>query len=229
MEKLGIVYSFTNKINGKRYIGQTINPKSRYIAHINDSNNPNSQAYNYPLAKALRKYGLNNFVYEVLGEELTIDEMNELEIYYIDLYDSINNGYNILEGGRNASRIHSDEAKAKMSEAKGELSVNEIINLRIAYRDHSSPTKIYKELYQDKMHFNSFLNIWTGQRYKHIMPEVFDRTKNRRIKYNEETVSLIRELYAQEDLSYDKLSKMFNIPKSTIVDFIKRRTWKHIP
>ena len=230
MNKLGIVYSWRNNINNKRYIGQTINPKSRYIAHIQDSENPNRVGYNYPLAAAIRKYGLTSFTYEILGEDLTIEEMNKLEIYYIDYYNTIETGYNIMAGGRNATREFSPETKAKMSAAKGNLTESEIIVLRKAYENYESPTQIYNELYKDKMHFNSFLNIWTGQRYKHIMPEVFDKTKNRRIKYNEEIVSEIRTLYKEnENLSYGKLSEMFGIPKSTIADFIKRRTWKHIP
>ena len=161
---------------------------------------------------------------------MTIEEMNELEIYYINYYNTIEEGYNIMAGGRNATREFSTETKARMSAAKGNLTEEEVIILRKAYQNHESPTQIYNTVYKDKMHFNSFLNIWTGQRYKHIMPEVFDKTKNRSIKYSEETVSEIRKLYKEnKNLSYGKLSEMFGIPKSTIVDFIKRRTWKHIP
>lgn len=87
--------------------------------------------------------------------------------------------------------------------------------------------KIYYEKYQDRMHKNSFLNIWTGQRYSHIMPEVFSE-KYRHTKLNEEIVLSIRKDREENLMSYRELSIEYNIPYSTIGDICRRKTWKNI-
>jgi hypothetical protein len=54
--------------------------------------------------------------------------------------------------------------------------------LRIAYKNGESPSKIYKEKYSERLHYNSFLNIWSGRRYKNIMPDYIE--KGRHTKMN---------------------------------------------
>ena len=96
----GIIYKFTNNINGHSYIGQTINPKSRYQDHVGRVKK------NTGLDTAIAKYGAENFSYEVLYETPELpysqvkDLLNEKEIYYINKYDTYNNGYNQTLGGK---------------------------------------------------------------------------------------------------------------------------------
>lgn len=54
--------------------------------------------------RAIRKYGLENFTFEVL-EECPSELLNEREIYWINYFDSYYNGYNCTLGG-NESHIH---------------------------------------------------------------------------------------------------------------------------
>lgn len=85
---MGIIYCYTNKINGKKYIGQTINPQLRYNAHKSNYKNPNHKEYNSLIHKAFRKYGFDNFIYEVLVKGIDdINVLNELEIYYIKKFN----------------------------------------------------------------------------------------------------------------------------------------------
>lgn len=93
------IYKITNKCNGKCYIGQAIDIKSRWRKHRCAYHNPNSHAYNYPLYKAIRKYGLKNFSFEVL-EECSKAELNEREMFYIAKYQAnTRQGYNQNDGG----------------------------------------------------------------------------------------------------------------------------------
>lgn len=94
------IYSITNSINNKRYIGQSIDIETRWKNHRNTAFNPNDASYNYPLYKAIRKYGLKNFKFEVL-EECNMNELNNKEIFYIFKYNSTKNGYNQTDGGNN--------------------------------------------------------------------------------------------------------------------------------
>lgn len=89
------VYKLTNKINGKCYIGQSINIKKRIENHmcLNGAKVPGQVAYEYPIYRAIRKYGRENFEWEVL-EECTVEELEERELYYITKYRSIEDGYN---------------------------------------------------------------------------------------------------------------------------------------
>lgn len=89
------IYKITNKINGKCYIGQSTLIEKRWSNHKNTSCNPTSTAYEYPLYRAFRKYGIENFSFEVL-EECNNSELNEKERYWIKYY---NPEYNQTIGG----------------------------------------------------------------------------------------------------------------------------------
>lgn len=95
------IYVYTNKINGHQYVGQTNNLQKRYNGHKSDSFNKNSHSYNYPFHAAIRKYGIENFTFEVIEEIATEDEANEREKYWIKEKRShiSEGGYNITFGG----------------------------------------------------------------------------------------------------------------------------------
>lgn len=98
------IYKFTNKITGKCYVGQTNNIEKRKRGHKSESFNPNANGYNLPFHCAIRKYGWENFDFEVIEEiddSLGREYLDEREIYFIDLFQSTidKNGYNIALGG----------------------------------------------------------------------------------------------------------------------------------
>lgn len=226
---MGIIYCFTNNINGKKYIGQSISKgNARYNNHKSSYKNPDDCEYESPLHRAFRKYGFENFTYEILAQDIeSIDLLNQLEIQYIQQYNcQIPNGYNIEPGGKNCAKPKTIEHRKKEIWAQAKLTEEEVIELRKAYQRKESPTKIYKEKYENIMHYNSFLNIWSGRRYALIMPEVFE--KGRHTKLNAETVKLIRKDREETNLSYDKLAEKYGISKGTIADIIKKRTWKDV-
>lgn len=224
---MGIIYSYKNLINGKQYIGQTINPRQRYLQHKSSAFNEKDKEYNSLLHQAFRKYGYENFQYSVLAESNDIDILNELEISLIKKYNTkVPNGYNIEDGGKNCRKPQTEQQKIKLMEAHAFLTKQEIVELRMAYKNNESPKKIYDEKYKDRLHYNSFLNIWSGRRYSKIMPEVIET--GRRKKLTEETVKKIREDKEKLNLSYKQLAEKYNISKSTVSDIIKKRTWKNV-
>lgn len=226
---MGIIYSYTNKTNNKMYIGQTINPIIRKYQHNYYSYCEKASDYNTPFHRAIRKYGIDNFEYRILADEIDDNELlNQLEIYYIKKFNSVvPNGYNVSNGGDSSPHDWDENQKLTKSLQSGVLTEEEVIELRLAYKNHESPTKIYEEKYKDKFHKNAFMNIWTGKRYSLIMPEVFN-DKNRHTKLTEEIVKAIREDREKDNLSFEKLSKKYNISKSTIADVINKRTWKNV-
>lgn len=114
----GIIYKYTSP-SEKVYIGQTYNEKARRKRF-----NCLSSSYgSIKIDNARRKYGPKSFEYEVLfvieteDKELLMKELNDKEKYFIKEFDSINSGYNILEGGTAAYQNHiiNDENRIKRS------------------------------------------------------------------------------------------------------------------
>lgn len=117
-----VIYKIKNKINGKIYIGQTINFKQRINAHINTAENKYKSAKKYPVHRAIAKYGKENFSYEIIYEAKTKTELDEREAYYIQKYISFKSeyGYNIKLGGSKEKLPESVKKKISNSQ-KGEL------------------------------------------------------------------------------------------------------------
>lgn len=100
----GYIYMFLNKINNKKYIGQSWNIHKRIREHILGN------GYAKLLKSALNKYGLKNFDIKLLFKTKSANLLDQAEIIYIKLCNTtISNGYNIALGGSHGK--HSDETK----------------------------------------------------------------------------------------------------------------------
>ena len=98
------IYKFTNKLNNKYYIGQSIHVEKRFHEHLRTAKkNPKTIFH-----KAINKYGIENFVFEIL-EYCNEEELDAREIYYIEYFNTLTpNGYNIQIGGRDSHMIPED-------------------------------------------------------------------------------------------------------------------------
>lgn len=97
------IYKVTNQQNGKIYIGKSKDIQRRWEEHRKDPFRKNSSAYNTLFYRAIRKYGIESFQFEVI-EECTEDDLNEKEKYWIKHYNTYirnpdSQGYNMSEGG----------------------------------------------------------------------------------------------------------------------------------
>jgi group I intron endonuclease len=89
------IYKITNTITNKAYIGFTHDPKERWSNHRTDY-----KRINRPLYNSMKKHGRDVFTFEIIYEhEDRRHTLVEMEPYYIELYDSYNNGYNCNRGG----------------------------------------------------------------------------------------------------------------------------------
>lgn len=153
MEKY--IYKITNKINGKSYIGQTTDYKRRFQEHksLDYGTEDNKLLY-----RAFRKYGIENFTFEVIEDKTSC--YNQREQYWIKYYDSFKNGYNMTEGG-DTPPLHIREESPFATHTESQ--VNEIKKLlkdtTIPYReiatmfnyDHTSIERInYGKLWRDE-------------------------------------------------------------------------------
>lgn len=92
------IYKITNLITNKSYIGQSVDIEKRWKAEQRVALIESDHCYDYPLQRAFRKYGIENFSFEII-EECSVDLLNEREIYWIAQYDTFYNGYNQTLGG----------------------------------------------------------------------------------------------------------------------------------
>ena len=109
-----IIYKVTCLTNNKIYIGQTRNLPERIRTHLKDVKNKTS---NMVFHKAIRKYGFDNFKWEILytGEEETIDEVEVYFIYFYNSHYKTGHGYNMSFGKSNKGYKHTDEFKLAQS------------------------------------------------------------------------------------------------------------------
>lgn len=106
-----IIYKTTNLINGKIYIGQSINDDPKYLG---------SGVF---LKNAIEKHGKENFIKEIIDNTDSVDELNEKEIYWIEKYNSTdkNIGYNLCSGGK-GFKIYYGKSDEQISEIHENLS-----------------------------------------------------------------------------------------------------------
>lgn len=107
------IYKITNIVNGKMYIGQSVDIDRRWKEHVYDSKNGSSIIY-----RAMRKYGVDNFKFDIV-QECEASELDDLEIEYIDTYNTYvhsdnSNGYNETLGGSGiVGYIHTEKDRVK--------------------------------------------------------------------------------------------------------------------
>ena len=159
---IGIIYKYTSP-SDKCYIGQTIRETIRKRGHKNTALKENAQT---KFARAIRKYGWENFEYEVLftidnDEKKRVKEkLDFMERYYIRKFDSYNNGYNMTLGGEGGSGKHTEEFKKMMSERM--KSNNPAYNMTDEWRQHigdsqrgKKMSENFKQKTSERMKFNN--------------------------------------------------------------------------
>lgn len=138
-----IIYKITNTVDGKAYVGQTT---KTFEERYNDDGKWWVGTQNCYLKSSAAKHGHENFTVEILEKDVkTIEELNDLETFYIKKYNTlIPNGYNFCYGPHNHIRTDAygdrcaagrrDEKTYKFKSPSGEIF--EVINLSRFCREH---------------------------------------------------------------------------------------------
>ena len=119
-EIAGVIYLILNKINNKRYIGQT----TRGFSNRYDEYKRGANCCSPYVLKAINKYGFDNFEFTVIDTAQTTNELNYKEIRYISEYNTTNRnlGYNIEFGGKNS--LSNFETIVKLSNVRKNVKQN---------------------------------------------------------------------------------------------------------
>lgn len=194
----GRVYLITNKVNGKVYVGQTTrflkNRLRNHISHAYAHLSGKYKGQDTPLFRAIRKYGKESFIIDVICSCSSKEELDLMEDLYIAILGGMDKrtGYNVRRGGSNGKmseevklfcgsthlgRKHTSEARQKMS-----VAMKESIAL--------NPRPPVSEETRKKM------SVSQKKRKRIISPETTEKLRNRFL--GEKGTSYIHEVDTQE-------------------------------
>lgn len=148
------IYIIKNKINNKVYIGLTIQgARTRYLHHLYEARSGSP----FPIHRAIRKHGEENFDMEVLISVDAQEELKILEKAYIQEHRANNRqfGYNMTEGGDGTfGRLHSEETKELIRQKAKGRKMSEETKQRM--REAHERNKINDPLYYEKKRCGGF-------------------------------------------------------------------------
>lgn len=221
------IYRITNIINGKIYIGQTIQPNIRWSNHKSVTKRKPTQCIHH----AMKKYGVENFIFEVILTCKTQTDANEVEDVVITQYDSRNNdlGYNIARGGSsNSGPAHHCYGKKLTQEHKNKIGISQLGKIM----SNESKEKIRKSLTGVKRSAECCRNISLGlvgkpSGKKGKKSSIFGSNVSTS-KLTEDIVIKLRAEYASGEYTYKELAEKYKVHIDTIFKIITYKLWKHI-
>lgn len=195
------LYRITNLINGKVYIGQSVNPQRRWSRHKSDAKLSINKKH---LTNAIKKYGVHNFICEVIAQAKTLEDIDQVEIDSIKQYRSSdkNYGYNISLGG-NGKRIVSEQTRKKISQF-------------MTGRKPSEETKIRRS--------KSMIGKNVGEK-NGMFGMASENTSCAKLTVTK--AIQIRKEYFIESISSLKLAIKYDVSKKTILNIIHNKTYKN--
>lgn len=233
------IYKITNLLNGKIYIGQSVEVEKRWREHqlrAFRGNGSSNKEYYKKLYKAIREDGIQNFNFEIL-EQSDRENLNEKECYYIQLYHSNIDGYNQTFG---AEQVIFGQIGEKHPNHK--LTENEVFFIRECYNSHMKKSEVY-EIFKDKINPSGFHKIWNNVTWKTVNQKVyteenhqyylFERnshkgSKNGKSLLTDEDVSIIR-LRKKNGETISQVYKDYpQLTKGSFTQVWCFQSWKHI-
>lgn len=209
------IYKITNKIDGKTYIGQSDNLERRLSEHKHKRIETIDDYINV--------LGVENFDFEIL-EQCSLNELDEKEQKYIQLFNSRNNGYNIQMGGFNNSQGEGN-GRARLTE-------KDVIFIRESYAKHASPKELYENYFKDIITKSQFQTVWQGRSWSNIMPEVYTE-ENKQYYISEQNKT--KTLLTKEDVLRYRLyyvnhtcDEVYQLLLQEKGDIYKKRTFQKI-
>jgi len=146
------IYAIENITNHKKYIGRSRDVMNRWKQHIKNAFN---RKIKHKLYDAIINEGIENFRFYIL--EIT-DNLEEREKYFINKYNTINNGYNTLPGGNDFENLYVFRSK---------LTISEVKDIK-ARKLRGEKKKNAYSLYREKITYNGFEKIWYNINWKNI-------------------------------------------------------------
>lgn len=165
-EKICGIYCIENIINGKKYIGQSINIFSRWKQRINKAKSGTNTA----LYNAIRKYGKDNFKFYIL-KKCNKNELSDLEIMYVKKYNTkAPRGYNMTDGGEGTVGVRMYGKENPMFGLTHSDKTKELIRQKAIGRNVSEETRQkLSKTSKGRKHSEQFKQKMSERQYKTIL------------------------------------------------------------
>lgn len=208
-----IVYKYTSP-KKKSYIGITCDEVRRKNDHKQKEHEFHDTT---PFARAIRKYGIGAFDYEVLESFDNPEEMQEREVHWIRFYDSINSGYNLLAGGQWGSvPVHSDRAIQDvvfMLKNRQDLTLQNISDITGISKALISDIKNGNKRNMEKIERRSYQNqIGESNKASKLTEELVKEIKNK----------------LKAGISRKQIQQDYEISKSLVQQLATGEIWGHV-
>ena len=244
------IYAIVNMKSGSRYIGRSVDLDKRRKMHWWQLEN--NRHFNKPLQAAYNKG--DPLVFTVV-EKCGKDKLNEREVYWIEYFDSLENGYNLCEGGKTTTGYHfTDEQKKKISDAKkGRVVQRSTIEKRertkrIKYETDAEyrrtvqengrkALKIARETQKGKPftkeHREKLSHALKGryisQRHKEKLRRLYSGEGSKTVKLKRSDIVSIRYRFLSGERQFEIRKDYPQITAQTIYDIVHNRRWKSVP
>lgn len=204
---MGIIYSITNLINNKMYIGQTARTwQERWKDHLDYYRDLNIQR---PLYRAMRKYGIENFSFSII-ENCPDEKLDEREQYWINekqtwIAEYPDKGYNLTQGGSNGTKYSYDY-------------------IRTLYKDGMTQSEIKEELKCDPLVIrqailtDNTITIQDKQEHRHSAAIKAQKRMMKKVQAIDPSTNEIYKIFN----SISEASKFFNIDHACISTAIRK-------
>lgn len=239
-ERLFYLYKITNLTNNKIYIGQTINKTKRWSQHKSDANREKPEL---AISFAIKKYGSQNFLFEIIAACKTQENADETEIYLITQYKSrVPTGYNVDKGGSSGSsetfinkrKLLSIKAKGRHLSPETEFkmghqhSTETLQKLSDSHKGQTSWNKGTKGVMKpNKTSFKPGHISWITGTHITNSGSFKNGSQHSRAVLNENNVLEIINM-CKNNFTHKEIAKKFNVSASTISSIMQGRNWSHI-
>lgn len=207
-----LIYAYKSKQDNKiKYVGQTSNLEYRRYKHEKyDPYHKELVEYNYPLSRGIRKYGIENYILIILEDNILEERQAiEKESYWINYYNTYNNGYNQTPGGKAPKYIKFKKETIEM--------VKKMLLEKIDFSTIQKETKIslshISEINTGKRHHDNSLNY-----------PLNSQTCGK--KLSEEDIEKIILLLKNTKLSQKEIGKQFDVVQAVISKINSGKSYK---
>ena len=210
-----IIYKATNLINNKIYIGQTVQhpPIKRWVDHYKEAYTNKNDLYLY---RAIRQWGITNFTFQILEEDIALEDLNSKEIEWIKKFNSNNPeyGYNLTGGGVFTSKSQLDEEKVK-----------EIIK---AIKTHTEKNFVeLAKIYGVSREMISDINCGETWYFVNEHYPIRDNSKLKNILSEQDVYEIYRLL--KEETALTDIAKKYGVSVTNISNINQGRIYKFLP
>lgn len=223
------IYKYQNKINGRIYIGQSLDIDRRYKQHLYDAANRPDRGTGVDLA--IKKYGIENFDFMII-EECPVELLDEREKYWIAYYNSFLDGYNRTPGG---SVLRGNE------HPKAILNEDEVWEIRELYGMKVKRSDVFKMFQDTGITERGFLKIWNCETWPNVHADVYTEENKawhkKQVGHGEDQIGLssLDRAIKQEEInqwlqdyqngqSINAIAKKYNRDNGTVEKYIANPT-----